>query len=149
MSDDGRVERVAGAALVLGGVATAIEASTFDVAFLTDPVGPKALPALVATILVMSGLRLVLRPRAAIALPNRGVTMRMAGATFAFLIYAGILPWLGFFTSTSMVVTALALLYSGPGRGSIAAGLAVSGVLWLLFVALLGLPLPVGDLWIR
>jgi len=145
----GRIDRVAGATLALAGLATAIEASTFDVAFLTDPVGPKALPALVAVMLVGSGLRLLVRPRPSISLPERDTAARMGGAVLAFLLYAAALPWLGFFTSTSLVVTALALLYSGPRRGSILAGLAVSGVLWLLFVGLLSLPLPVGDLWIR
>ncbi len=145
----GRVDRVAGATLALAGLATAVEASTFDVAFLTDPVGPKALPALVAVMLVGAGTRLLVRPRPSIALPERETAMRMGGAVLAFLVYAAALPWLGFFTSTSLVVAALALLYSGPRRGSILAGLAVSGVLWLLFVALLSLPLPVGDLWIR
>lgn len=145
----GRVDRIVGASLLLFGLATGLEASTFNVAFMTDPIGPKALPWFVAALLIGAGVRLLVVPRPSVPLPGRAVVLRMAAATLAFLVYALLLPWIGFFTSTAMVVAALALLYSGPRWPSVAAGLAVSGALWLLFVALLSLPLPVGDLWIR
>lgn len=144
-----RLDRVIGAVLALLGVAVALEATTFDVAFMTDPVGPKALPLLVAGTLLVAGLAAVARPREGLTLPDRPTVVRMAGAVAALLIYAAALPWLGFFLSTTLVVTALALLYRGPTTGSVAAAAALSGALWLLFVRALSLPLPVGDLWIR
>lgn len=144
-----RLDRVTGAALALLGVAVALEASTFDVAFMTDPVGPKALPLLVAGTLLVAGLAAVVSPREGLGLPDGATALRMAGAVAAFLLYAAALPWLGFFLSTTLVVTALALLYRGPPVGSAVAAAALSAALWLLFVPVLSLPLPVGDLWIR
>lgn len=144
-----RLDRVTGAVLALLGVAVALEATTFDVAFLTDPVGPKALPLLVAGTLLVAGLIAVARPREGLSLPDGATTFRMVGSVAAFLLYAAALPWLGFFLSTTLVVTALALLYRGPILGSIAGAAALSGALWILFVRALSLPLPVGDLWIR
>jgi hypothetical protein len=73
----------------------------------------------------------------------------MMGAAAAFVGYAMVLPWIGFFLSTTLVVAVLGMLYRGPVRGSLAAGLSLAAVLWLLFVRILALPLPVGDLWIR
>lgn len=143
------VDRTAGAALTLLGLAAALEASTFDVAFLADPVGPKALPYLVAAILVLAGLTALIRPRDVVPLPERSAYLRMAGAVLAFVGYALALPTLGFFTSTTLVVFALALLYAGPAPKALAAAAGLSGVLWLVFVRVLSLPLPIGDLWIR
>lgn len=144
-----RVDRVGGGMLVLMGIAAGLEATTYDVLFMTDPVGPKALPFLVAAIFVVAGLSTLFRPRAAVSLPDRPTLVSMAGAVAAFLLYATLLPFLGFFTATTAVVLALSLLYRGPVVPSLAAALALSGALWLLFVALLSLPLPIGSLWIR
>ena len=56
---------------------------------------------------------------------------------------------LGFVLSTTLVVAALSHLYGArPGRG-VTAALLLSIGLWLLFVRVLALPLPVGSLWIR
>jgi putative tricarboxylic transport membrane protein len=149
MSPDGRVDRIVGATLLLAGGAMALEATTFNVLFLTDPVGPKALPLVAAAIFLMSGARLLLRPRSTIALPERAVALRMGAAALAFGVYAAVMTWIGFFAGTSLVVFVLARLYRGPTWPSAAASLAVAGALWVLFVAILSLPLPVGDLWIR
>lgn len=143
------VRRVTGLVLLVAGAATAMEATTFDVAFLTDPVGPKALPYLVAAMLGVAGLVALLRPEAEPSLPEAPAVARMSGAVVAFLAYAAALPFLGFFTATTLVVTALSLLYRGPLVGSAVAAAALSGGLWLLFVRVLSLPLPVGELWIR
>ena len=70
-------------------------------------------------------------------------------AGLSFLAYALLLPWLGFFLSTSLVVTTLGVLFGGPRIGSLVAGVSLSAILWLLFVVVLALPLPIGDLWIR
>lgn len=145
----GRIDRIAGAVLVLGALAVGLEATTFEVAFLTDPVGPKALPFVVAFLLAAGGLRTLVRPRRDLDLPTAPGLARIGAAGAVFLFYAAALPWLGFFLSTTAVVAGLATLFGGPWRGGLAAGLALSAALWLLFVALLALPLPVGALWIR
>lgn len=140
---------MAGALLLVAAFAVGIEATTFDVAFLTDPVGPKALPLVVAVMLGAGGLRTLLRPRAGMALPEGPALRRIVAGVGVFALYAAGLPWLGFVLSTTLVVAGLAVLFGGPWKGGLAAGLILSGALWLLFVALLSLPLPVGDLWIR
>ena len=145
----GTADRVAGGVLITAAVAVGLEATTFDVAFLTDPVGPKALPLVVAFMLAAGGIRTLTRPRDDVELPVRSGLRRMAAALGALLAYALFLPWLGFFLSTTAVVAGLGVLFGGPWKGGLATGLTLSAALWLLFVALLSLPLPIGDLWIR
>lgn len=147
----GLADRIAGTTLLLLAGAVGIEATTFEVAFLADPVGPKALPFVVALLLAIGGLRTLTRPRPRrdVHLPDASSIRRIAAGLVVFLLYAGALPWLGFFLSTTMVVAGLAVLFGGPWRGGLAAGLTLSAALWLLFVALLSLPLPLGELWIR
>lgn len=142
-------DRVIGAGLTLLGVGAALEASTFDVAFITDPVGPKALPYLVAGVLTLGGVVTLARPREQVPLPTRPALWRMIGAVAVFLVYALVLPGVGFFVSTTLVVTGLALLYGGPLLPSLTSAAILSGMLWILFVEILSLPLPIGELWIR
>jgi putative tricarboxylic transport membrane protein len=104
---------------------------------------------LVALTLAGAGARMLAKPRAAVTLPSRTATVRMAWAALAFLAYSALLPWIGFFLSTTLVVAVLAVLYRGPRVGSLVTGLVLTSSLWLLFVRLLALPLPVGDLWTR
>ncbi|NNF11934.1 MAG: tripartite tricarboxylate transporter TctB family protein [Gemmatimonadetes bacterium] len=144
-----RQDQLIGGLLVITGAALALEATTFDVAFMTDPVGPKALPLLVAAMFVAGGTVALVRPRSDVTLPSTEVLARMGCAVVAFLVYAAALPWLGFFLSTTLVVTALSVLYRGPLLHSSAAAALLAGGLWLLFVRLLSLPLPIGELWIR
>jgi hypothetical protein len=60
-----------------------------------------------------------------------------------------VLPWLGFLASTTLVVALLSELYGAPRPHGLLAAALLTGTLWVLFVHLLGLPLPAGALWIR
>lgn len=142
-----RTDRVAGVVFAILGLGVALEAATFDVLFLTDPVGPKALPLLAAVILVGSGAALAARPGTGGGWPESGTLLRMGGAVTAFSVYAAILAPLGFVLSTTATMASLSMLFGGPWRRSAGAAAALAVVLWYLFVWLLGLPLPVGAVW--
>lgn len=149
MTASTRTSRAAGVALTALGVAIGAEATTFDVAFLTDPVGPKALPLVAAAIFSLTGVFLLLRPGPAPVWPTRAVVLRMAGAAASFVAYALLLAPLGFTVSTTLCVGSLSLLFGGPTRKSLGAAFLLSVALWYLFVWLLGLTLPLGALWTR
>ena len=122
-------------------------ASGFDVAFITDPVGPKALPYLAAAVLIGTGLGIAMRPGAEPEWPQPGVRGRLALAILVFLAYSVALPVLGFWLATTIGVAALSMLFGGGLRETAAAAAALSTVLWYLFVWALRLPLPLGSLW--
>lgn len=147
MSGATRTDRTAGVVLGLLGIGIALEATTFDVFFLTDPVGPKALPLLVAAILVGSGAAVAARPGSGGAWPGRETLVRMAGAVAAFGVYAALLGPLGFVVATTATVASLSLLFGARWKEALGAATALSVVLWYLFVWLLGLPLPLGAVW--
>lgn len=144
-----RSARIAGVVLLLAAAAIGAEATTFNVAFVTDAIGPKALPLLAALILGAAGLMLALRPDVDVQWAERGPAGRIVGALCSFLLYAALLPWIGFFTSTTAVVATLSTLYGAHRGRAVIVAAALSGVLWVLFVAVLGLPLPIGDVWMR
>jgi len=141
--------RAPGLVLIAAGVACGVEAMTFNVAFLTDPVGPKALPLLVSAILIGAGIHATARPASDGTWIGSSAFPRVGSAVAAFLLYAVALPWVGFFLSTTAVVSTLSRLFGATLRQAVPAAAALSGVLWLIFVLGLGLPLPIGDLWIR
>ena len=142
-------DRVPGLLLAIAGAAVGLEATTFDVNFMTDPVGPKALPYLAALTLVLTGLHVAARPQRDTGWPSRQLFWKLAGATGAFLVYGVALGVLGFFLSTTLVVAALSHLYGASPRSGVPAAALLSAGLWLLFVRLLALPLPIGELWMR
>ena len=65
-----RTDRISGLVLLAAAAAIAIEARTFNVGFLTDPLGPKALPFFAGGLLGLGGLLLVIRPDAGPAWPT-------------------------------------------------------------------------------
>lgn len=146
---DAGSDRVAGVVLTVAGLAVAAEATTFDVTFMVDPVGPKALPMLSAVVFVLAGLSLAARPGTGPAWPGRSDVLRMVGATAAFVAYALALAPLGFFTATTAAVGTLSVLFGGPPKRAFAAAALLAGAMWFGFVYALGLPLPLGDLWTR
>ncbi|MDH5759220.1 MAG: tripartite tricarboxylate transporter TctB family protein [Gemmatimonadota bacterium] len=142
-------DRVTGAILVGLALAIGLEASTFEVAFLTDPVGPKALPYLVAVILAGAGAVIALRPRTAPEWPGRPAWRRMGGGALSFLVFAVLLEPAGFFVACTLCVALMSTMFGASRWQSAAAGVGVSAALWGLFVRILALPLPLGDLWTR
>ncbi|MEM7415832.1 MAG: tripartite tricarboxylate transporter TctB family protein [Gemmatimonadota bacterium] len=146
-----QTDRILGAFLAIVGGTIGVVATGYRVGFMTDPVGPRALPYLTAVILVGAGLWLVVHPRPAsdpVGDGPRRSSVRALAACGCFVAYSLVLPWIGFFAATALVVCAVGLLFRGPPRGTVAAGLLTSGALWLLFVRVLQLPLPIGSLWI-
>ena len=144
-----RGARSAGVFLVVIGAAVGLEASTFEVSFMADPIGPKALPNVVALILLIAGFISIIRPKTDVVWPNRRVRAKLVGAVMALLVYPLALQVLGFVISTMLVVTGLSYLYGAPPRRGLAAAATLAVVLWLLFVQVLALPLPIGSVWLR
>jgi putative tricarboxylic transport membrane protein len=169
-----RAPVVGAVAVVLAAAAIALEATTFDVMFPTDPLGPKAFPMLAAFLLAIGGgalLRDGLKGGAAgaaaggragvaaglplgdgtapppPAAPVTAVTAartRILLATLSFVAYAFLLAPLGFVFATVLEFALLARLFGGTLVRGAAVGLAFAVLLYVLFVYGLGLLLPLG-----
>ena len=134
-----------GAAIVLAALAVGLEALTFDTSFPTDPLGPKAFPLVASALLILGGGWVLARPGSARGEPVRGVVW---AASASFALYALALNPLGFVLSTVLGFVALSMLFGGRPLRACAAGTAFAVALYLLFVQGLGLPLPVGSIFV-
>jgi putative tricarboxylic transport membrane protein len=141
--------RAPGLLLVALAVAVALAARRFEVAFITDPLGPKAFPLTAALLLGGSGVALALRPGRGPDLPSGAVLARMGAALATFVLYAALLSFAGFVASTTLAVWALSLVFGGPRLAALIAALLFSLALHLVFAYALALSLPIGSLWIR
>lgn len=140
--------RLPGLVLLCAGLGFGAETMTYEVAFMTDPVGPRALPGLVSLTLALAGLHAIVRPPDDFSWVSRAGLSRAGAAAVTFLVYSIALPFLGFFTATTIAVSVLSGLFGAPAKKAIPSAAVLSGALWLVFVLALGLPLPIGSLWI-
>ena len=141
-------DRIAGLVLLAVAAAIAAETRSFKEGFLADPVGPRALPFLVAALIGLGGLLLLVHPEPEPSWPSARVGVRMVTALGSFALYGVCLAPLGFLLSTTLEVTALSVLFSGPPLRSLVAAGALAGVLYVVFVYGLGLALPVGRIFL-
>jgi putative tricarboxylic transport membrane protein len=141
-------DRLAGTALLLLAGAVALASRGFVVGFPADPVGPRALPLFAAALLAGAALPFLLRPGPEPRWPEAHLALRLAAATALLLAHPLLLATTGFIVTTGGVITALSLLFGGPPLRSAMAAFAFAGGLYLLFVHALGLPLPIGSLFL-
>lgn len=140
--------RVAGALFLLLALATAWLARAFRVTFPADPVGPRALPLFAASLLALGGVALLSRPGPRSPPSPGDVRLRLALAVAVLAAYPIALPAVGFVATTGAAMSALALLFGGPPMRGIASSFVLAGGLYLLFAYGLGVPLPIGRLFL-
>lgn len=133
------------AGLAVAGVAAGLAAIRFRVAFITDPLGPRAFPWLAAGLLVAGAVGLALRPGSDAAWPEGPARRRVAWVVVGLVAWSVVMPILGFVPATTVLLAGLGRLFGAGVRGGLAAGLGVSTLLWALFGWGLGLPLPPGP----
>jgi putative tricarboxylic transport membrane protein len=149
-----RLDRWLGAFLVLAGIAIAGTARGFTVGFMVDPLGPKALPFLVAGLFGLGGGALLLRrkPLGDPGLveptePSKSKLGLQATSVGVLLLLAGLIIPFGFIPPTILATAALARLFGGRWISGLAVGLALALGLFGLFTLGFGLDLPMGELF--
>ncbi len=134
-------------AVALGalGAGAGLAALGFRVAFVTDPLGPRAFPWLASALLLGAAVGLARHPGDDAVWPAPDARRRLAAVVVALLAWSFVLPLLGFVAATTLLLAALGRLFGSGWVRGLGAGLAVSGVLYLLFAWGLGLSLPAGP----
>jgi len=141
MSD--RIFGVFGILLALGYAWAALQ---IEESFLSDAVGPKAFPLIIAAILGLSSLAIFLRPDEEPEWPALGRLAEIAAAVVVMILYAQLLPVAGF-----VIATAAAAAYLTWRLGTAPLAAALTGVLtsvgiYVVFHLVLGLSLARGPL---
>lgn len=143
--DWGVGDRLLGALTLALAIVIGLESLTFTTSFPTDPLGPKAFPLVSAALLALGGAWVAARPgRERVQRLPRVVWLGAA----SFVVYALLLQPVGFFLATLLEMVVLSTLFGGRPFRSAVAGAVFVGALYLLFAIGLGLPLPLGSLFV-
>ncbi len=141
MSD--RIFGFVGLLLALGYVWAAL---IIEESFLSDAVGPKAFPLIIAAVLGVSSLVIIARPDKAPQWPALGRLMEVGAAVIVMILYANLLPELGFVISTALAATYLTWRLGTAPVSSVVSGCLTSVGIYAAFHLVLGLSLAKGPL---
>jgi len=128
-------------ALIFAWQATIIQES-----FLSDAVGPKTFPLVIATIMGLSSIYFLLKPDPEPTWPARGRLAEIGFAALVMVAYSELLPELGFLISTALASGYLTWRLGTKPLQSVVVGAATSGGIYVVFKLILGLSLASGPL---
>ena len=140
MSD--RIFGLVGALLAIG---YAFAAMQIEESFLSDVVGPKAFPLIIATGLGISSLIIALRPDASPVWPPLNRLAEIFAAVVVMILYAELLPEIGFIIATAFAAAYLAWRLGSSVLESVLVGIGTSVGIYAIFHLVLGLSLARGP----
>ena len=139
-------DRVFGALGLLLALGIVLSAMTIEESFLSDVVGPKAFPMIIASVLGLASLAIVLRPDPDPVWPALPRLAEIGGAVLVMVLYAEALPLLGFVIATALASAYLAWRLGSTALGSVLTGVGTSVGIYTVFHLILGLALARGPL---
>lgn len=122
----------------------AVLAWGFQAPFAYDPVGPRAYPLLLLSLMALGSMWLIYKPGMLEQRLNLQALKRALLCILALLAYALLFETLGFVISTALGTFALGLLFTGRLLPCAISGVLMGVVLYSLFDLLLDVPLPLG-----
>ena len=141
---------VLGVLLVVAAIVTVVDALRLPDS--DDTVGPATAPIVVGVLLGVVGIGLVVQGRRAMGVweysehTTRQQWLRLAAVLGTLVVYAAVVPYLGFVLSSTLLFTVSALLLGAPNRArALAYGWIVASVVFLVFDELIGITLPAGP----
>ncbi len=138
-------DRVLGVACIVLAAAYAWFASQTQVSFMSDPLGPKAFPYIIAGVLALAGAYPLLRPDPEPDWPAPGRLLEIVFATAVMIGYTYALPEVGFVASTAVTAALLSWRLSAPPMAAAIAGVSISVGIFAVFHLVLGLSLARGP----
>ncbi|WP_371157150.1 tripartite tricarboxylate transporter TctB family protein [Jannaschia sp. 2305UL9-9] len=134
-------DRTFGAVVVLGAVAYAAAALQLQTGFMTDPVGSKTFPLIVAGVCALCGLVMMARPDDAPDWPMGKTLLSLLVSVAVLAGYAYAIKPLGFMIPTAIAAGVLSYQIEPKAKGAVIAGLGLSVGLFVIFKFVLGLGL--------
>ncbi|MCE0504810.1 MULTISPECIES: tripartite tricarboxylate transporter TctB family protein [unclassified Roseivivax] len=138
-------DRIFGVFGILLAFAYAMAALAIEESFLSDAVGPKAFPLILAAILGLSSLAIILKPDAEPRWPALGRLAEIAAAVIVMIAYAQLLPEAGFVIATAFAAGYLAWRLGSRPLEAVATGVGTSVGIYVIFHLVLGLSLARGP----
>lgn len=137
-------DRITGIFLFILSVFYAVTATGYENEFMTDPLGPKAFPIMLAVFLAAFSLVLIFRPDPDIQWHAWRRWRRQIYAIAILIVYCLVLDYLGFIASSIIAVGILSYIMGADIKRAVATGIGASVLLYFIFNNLLNLPLPLG-----
>lgn len=142
-------DRLFGVVVILGALAYAAGAFQIQTSFMSDPLGSKTFPLLLATVAAICGLVMVVRPDEDPDWPNLPTLANVAVAALVMVAYAYALKPMGFLVPTAICAAILSYQISPRPVPAILTGFGLSIGLFFIFKYALGLGLqPVPKGWL-
>ncbi|QOL80747.1 tripartite tricarboxylate transporter TctB family protein [Pseudooceanicola spongiae] len=138
-------DRIFGAVGLLIAIGFAFAAMAIEESFLSDAVGPKAFPLIIAAVLGLASIAIILRPDASPEWPSLGRLTEILAAAVVMILYAEMLPVIGFIIATIFAAAYLTWRLGSGLVGSVLTGLGTSFGIYIIFHLVLGLSLARGP----
>lgn len=139
---------------ILGGLGLLLSAfyiwraTVIELPFISDPVGPKVFPIIIAVMFGLASLVIILRPEPSPKWPALPRLLELLAALVVLIGYAELLPELGFVVATVFAAAFLSWRLGATPVQAAAAGLGISFGIYAVFHLILGLSLARGPLGI-
>lgn len=113
--------------------------------FIQDPLGPKAFPYVIATVIAICSAIIIVQPDAEPHWPKAGRLLEIAMAVAVLIVYAEFLPIAGFVAATAVAAAYLSWRLGTPVLRAAVAGMVISVGIYVIFHLVLGLSLARGP----
>ncbi|WP_193143023.1 tripartite tricarboxylate transporter TctB family protein [Meridianimarinicoccus sp. MJW13] len=139
-------DRIFGVVGLLLAIGFALAAFAIEESFLSDAVGPKAFPLIIATVLGLSSIVIALKPDPEPEWPALPRLAEVLAAVVVMILYAELLPEIGFVIATAFAATYLTWRLGSGLIASVVTGIGTSLGIYVIFHMVLGLSLARGPL---
>ncbi|RYG89695.1 tripartite tricarboxylate transporter TctB family protein [Loktanella sp. IMCC34160] len=136
-----KTDRIFGVVVILGALAYVASALQIPTSFLSDPVGPKTFPVLIASIAALCGVFMVFKPDDEPDWPPLPALLALVLSVVVLVGYAYALKPLGFILPTAIAAAILSYQINPRPTFAALAGVGLSVGLFVLFKFVLGLGL--------
>lgn len=141
-------DRILSGALIIASVGLIYLAFGYNPAFLNEPIGPRAYPIAVLTLIIILSGFIFLSPKSSPEDESGGHTLKIALASLAMLAYAYFFEHAGYLVATTLFALVIGKITKGRTLPTLAAGIVMSVLTYLMFAKVLQVSLPLG-LWLR
>ncbi|MCA8879256.1 MAG: tripartite tricarboxylate transporter TctB family protein [Rhodobacteraceae bacterium] len=139
---------------LFGGIGLALaafyvwQATTIQVSFISDPVGPKTFPIIIGALMALASLAIIVRPDPRPDWPAAGRLAELGAAVLVMVAYAYSLPVIGFVPATVLAAAYLSWRLGTAPITALISGVGTAVGIYVIFHLILGLTLAEGPLGI-
>lgn len=134
-------DRIFGAVMIVLALGYILSAMNIQTSFMSDPVGPRVFPYMVAGVVILCSLVMVFKPDPNAEWPGPMMALKIGAALAVLVGYALLIRPMGFILPTIVASAALSYMISPRPVPAALAGLGLGIGLFVLFKTVLGLGL--------